>query len=1024
MKTLACFCIIILLVLSTCTKPEDNGFNFGQVAGNQEVADYLQSFKGRGALADSSLPTPPEVALREFHLAEDLEMDLVLAEPLVNQPLELTFDHKGRLWVVQYNQYPYPKDLKVTGIDNHLRIAFDKIPEPPPEGSKGADKIVFYEDTNGDGVYDKSTEAISGLNIATGVALGRDQIWVLNPPYLLAYPDSTDDGLPDGPPKVHLRGFGLEDTHAVANSLRWGPDGWLYGATGSTVTSNISSSATKNLRFEGQGIWRYHPETEIFELFAEGGGNTFHVEIDDKGRIYSGDNGAETRGQYYKQGAFYSKNWGKHGPLTNPHAFGYLKNMALEGEALRFTHAWVKYEADLLPDAYHGRLIAINPLLNYLQLSDLVPNGSTFSTVDLKKIVQTEDHWFRPVDIKVGPDGAVYIADWYDSRLSHIDPVDNWHKSSGRIYRIRRKQYQGIPSFDLSTSSIQELIGMLSHHNKWYRQQAIRQFGDRKDPMAVEPLTNLLVRETGQLALESLWAINISGFLDDDVARKGLLHQDPYVRMWTIRLLGDENSISPHGYEIFYQAVSKENHAEVISQIACSAKRLPVYQALPVIKELIKKPQLTDDLDNPLLIWWALESQVSEFGDQVIDLLRDPAIWNYQVIQTVILERLSQKLIMEGTDKSYLQCIELLSMAADQQQVAPVLTGVQEGLRGKGISELPDNLAQKLTPYLEQYSQAPLSIRIQQNDEMAIASAMEMIADDQQEVAARLAYIKLFGDLRIDRSVPLMLELAKNQQSRISVRQACLMSLANFQDPKIGDEIAEAYPDKLRSDPSLRLAALNLLASRDHWAAPLMRLIKEDKRVDPKDLSVQVVRQLQLLENDQLDVAIDNIWPEFATASSKEKQQTISRILEVVVSGTADLRSGKQQYQRLCGSCHILFEEGGVIGPELTGYDRENLNYLAINIVDPNLEIREGFVNYKITTADQRTLTGTIAHRSSEVVKLRSFNGDEVTIPMSQITQMEAQPVSIMPERLVDHLDDQQLRDLFGYIMMNYGEIN
>ena len=161
-----------------------------------------------------------------------------------------------------------------------------------------------------------------------------------------------------------MEGFGLEDTHAVANSLRWGPDGWLYGATGSTVTSTISSSVTKNVHFEGQSIWRYHPETEIFELFAEGGGNTFHVEIDAKGRLYSGDNGASTRGQYYKQGAYYIKNWGKHGALTNPYAFGYLENMSLEGDKMRFTHAWIKYEGAALPSRYQNKMLAINPLLN------------------------------------------------------------------------------------------------------------------------------------------------------------------------------------------------------------------------------------------------------------------------------------------------------------------------------------------------------------------------------------------------------------------------------------------------------------------------------------------------------------------------------------------------------------------------------------------------------------------------------------------------------------------------------------
>src|SRR5690606_30887237 len=128
--------------------------------------------------------------------------------------------------------------------------------------------------------------------------------------------------VPDGDPEVRLRGFGLEDTHAVANSLAWGPDGWIYGAMGSTTTAKVSSGTTKDVRFEGQCIWRYHPEDDVFEVFAEGGGNTFSLEFDRVGRLFSGTNHGNTRGMFYPQGSYGEKNFGKHGPLTNPYAFG------------------------------------------------------------------------------------------------------------------------------------------------------------------------------------------------------------------------------------------------------------------------------------------------------------------------------------------------------------------------------------------------------------------------------------------------------------------------------------------------------------------------------------------------------------------------------------------------------------------------------------------------------------------------------------------------------------------------------
>ena len=207
--------------------------NLNLLAATSNIAEFMEQFEGRGQQSDQSSLPNIEASLAQFQTASDLQIDLVLAEPLVNQPVEINFDHRGRLWVVQYGQYPYPKDLKVTSIDHHIRMTFDKKPEPPPMGAKGADKITVYEDTDGDGTLDTAIDAITGLNIATSVCWGRGQIWVLNPPYLLAYPDPDGDGLPDGDPIVHIDGFGLEDTHAVANSLRWGPDGWLYGAQGS-----------------------------------------------------------------------------------------------------------------------------------------------------------------------------------------------------------------------------------------------------------------------------------------------------------------------------------------------------------------------------------------------------------------------------------------------------------------------------------------------------------------------------------------------------------------------------------------------------------------------------------------------------------------------------------------------------------------------------------------------------------------------------------------------------------------------
>jgi len=349
-----------------------------------EIEKFVETFKpgGEGVEgAGGSRAPSPEESLRLFTVSDGLQMEVVASEPTIRQPLNLHFDERGRLWVVQYIQYPFPAGLKVVKYDKYLRAVFDKVPLPPPHHVRGADKITILEDSDGDGRFESHKDFLTGLNIATSVAVGRGGVFVLNPPYLLFYPDRNKDDVPDGDPEVCLSGFGLEDTHAVANSLHWGPDGWLYGVQGSTTTSNVQEK-----QFLGQAVWRYHPATKAFELFAEGGGNPWTLDFDSKGRIFVGTNIGAARGLHFVQGGYYIKNWPKHGPLTNPYAFGFFQHMAHSGYQPRFSQTLVIYEGGALPH-YDGQMIAGMALTNRMQASHLVRDTASFGTEDTDAVV-------------------------------------------------------------------------------------------------------------------------------------------------------------------------------------------------------------------------------------------------------------------------------------------------------------------------------------------------------------------------------------------------------------------------------------------------------------------------------------------------------------------------------------------------------------------------------------------------------------------------------------------------------------
>jgi putative membrane-bound dehydrogenase-like protein len=585
----------------------------------------------------------PDEALREFKTSGGLTMELVASEPVIRQPIDLHFDDRGRLWVVQYLQYPFPAGLAVTSYDQYLRARYTGVPPAPPNHVRGADKITVLEDTDGDGVFDAHEDVITGLNITTSVLTGRGGVWVMNPPYLLFYPDRTGDGLPDGDPEVRLQGFGLEDTHSLANSLTWGPDGWLYGVHGSTSTANV-----RGITFLGQAVWRYHPERDTFELFAEGGGNPWTLSFDSKGRAFSGDNGGNSRGFHWVPGGRYEKNWPKHGPFTRPHAYGHISNMDHEGYAARFAMTSVVYEDGRL-SGYEGQLISGMALTSRMQATRFVADGSTFRTVDTDAIVTTADRSFRPVDTVVGPDGAVYIADWCDIRMDHTDPRDTWDKSCGRIWRLRASGSRPIAPFNLAPRSSQELVELLGDKRKWYREQARRLLGERRDQSLVARLRRVAREERGQLALEALWTANLISGMDAEWARGLLAHPDAPVRLWTVRLFNPGGSNVQLLHDTLIVLARNEPDAEVRSELAYATARLEPAAALAVLQELIRREDVPDK-HVPLRIWWALEERITRDADGVLSWLEKAGLWQAPLFTEQLASRIARRLAADRGD--------------------------------------------------------------------------------------------------------------------------------------------------------------------------------------------------------------------------------------------------------------------------------------------------------------------------------------------------------------------------------------
>lgn len=977
-------------------------------------------------------PLSPEASAKSFHTFDDLLFEQVLSEPTVAQPVFLTFDERGRMWVVEYRQYPNPAGLKMVSRDNFWRAVYDKTPPPPPHHFRGADRVTIHESTHGDGRFDKHSTFVDGLNIATSVAPGRGGAFVLNPPYLLFYPDHNHDDVPDGDPQVLLSGFGLEDTHSVANSLRWGPDGWLYGCQGSTVTGNIlvygpdgkvleepaageigrsggGRRPMKPVYSQGQNIWRYHPEQRRYEVFSEGGGNAFGLEIDSAGRIFSGHNGGNTRGFHYQQGAYLQKGFEKHGPLSNPYAFGYFPAMP-HNDADRFTHNFVLYDSGALGAQCQGRLLGVEPLQGRIVMSEVTREGSSFRTRDLGYPVTSDDRWFRPVDIKLGPDGAVYVCDWYDAQVNHYRNHEGQiDASNGRVYRLRSRSLALEPVPDLSKAGSRELVGFLSNTNREIRQTAQRLLADRKDAAAGPALRRLFETATDpQLALEALWAVHQAEGFDEGLVGAGLRHPNPLVRAWTVRMIGDGPGVAPATIRQLAYLAAAEPDIEVRAQLASTAKRLPPPGNLAIVKPLLMRDSDAVDARQPLLLWWAIEACCGADPEAVIGLFADKELWHAPLVRSEILARLMRRFASTGRREDLLVCARLFALASDSEAAAQLTRGFEEASRGRPLVGLPEELLLSM----EKAGGESTLIGVRRGRPEAVAKALAVVADPKAPAPQRRQLIAAFGESRQDAAPPVLLSVAQQAQEG-ELRKAALGALGLYTDPGIAESVLKqfsSYPADVAE------AALQLLTSRTAFTLALLRGV-DDGRVAKERIGAEAIHRIKAAASSGEARAIaERLWPVTRRPSTAEMEGEITRLSQVVNAGPGSPYGGKKLFMERCGVCHRLFGQGAEVGPDLTVYKREDLGGLLLNIVNPSAEIREGYEAFNVETRDGRSLTGFIADKDPEVIVLRTPDGRSIPLPRSEIERLEPAGMSLMPEGLLSGIGDQRVRDLFAYL--------
>ena len=962
----------------------------------------------------------PEEAVRRMTLPEGFTAQLVAAEPLVRQPVAMNFDDRGRLWVIQYLQYPNPAGLTRKSVDRYSRTEYDRVPEPPPRGPRGADRVTILEDTDGDGRADQAKDFVDGLNLATGLALGRDGVYVAQAPYLLFYPDRNRDDVPDGEPEVLLAGFGMQDAHALVNSLTWGPDGWLYGAQGSTVTANI-----RGIAFQ-QGVWRYHPVTREFELFAEGGGNTWGLDFDRHGQLIVGTNYGGFACLHQVQGGYYWKSFEKHGELQNKYAFGYLDHVPYHDfRGGHVTCGGIVYQGNTFGREYDGSYIAANLLSHAVHWHRLKAHRATFKTGFGGELLVANDDWFAPVDCALGPDGSVYVADWHDQRTAHPDPDAQWDRTNGRIYKIVATGTPKLSAFDLAKLSSDELMVLLTHPNGWQRAEARRLLIERDDER-VRPKLAALARDSDdeQLALAALWILGATRRLDDSPAIELLTRREPAIREWVVRFWGDSKRLTPDQLAAILKLTETERSAVVRSQLACTARRLPAEQALPLVAALAQRVAQAADAnavvpftpteDDPrderfhLLLWWALEAHASEY-DKVLATFEATDLW-----PPFLIEWLARRWSAAATDPDWQALARLWQLSAQRKQLETAIRGSIQGVKGHAFKTVPAPLRDELARHWEtDRSHALVELAARLGFPPARAWLLAKANEHPGRLSRHYDWIWVFAETAdAAQAVPVLLPLACGGVGETQLRPAVLAQLARFDNPAIADRVLAAYDQQ---DQFWKSTARGLLVSRASWAAKLLDAV--DAGSFPAEaISTDDVRRMAQHHDGTLDARLVARFGRFRDSTPEERLAVVRRLNNDLRAGAGDPARGRVLFKEHCGTCHRLFGEGNQIGPDLTSANRGDRQFLLTSLVDPSDQVRKEYLSHQAQLRDGRVLVGLVVEQSAEAITLVDAKNERTLIARGEIEAIEPAEKSLMPEGIVEKLSPDQLRDLFSYL--------
>jgi putative membrane-bound dehydrogenase-like protein len=975
----------------------------------------------------------PDETVAKFKVPAEFEVKLFAGEPDCVNPVAFSIDEKGRVWVLECFEYP----------------------SKTPKGKAPRDRIVILEDTDGDGKCDKRTVFCEGkdfpvpearkkaglgaFDLATGLEIGHGKAYVGAPPYLWEVEISKDDK--PGKFTPVLSGFGSEDTHETLNTFQWGPDGWLYGMQGVFTQSNVKSLDGPETRMNA-AVWRYHPKTQKFEIYAEGTSNPWGMDW------------RNTDGQFILAccviphlyhivpGGIYKR---QAGASYNPYSYGYINEISDHTfhKESGWAHAGlISLDVPHMPERFRNSVIFGSIHGCSLKQNILKPKGSSYVASRGDDFLTSGDKNFRPINLKWGPHGDIYLIDWHDQMPCHQAKADEWDYSRGRVYRIQLKDRKGGKPEDLGKWTPKELMNACYDPNDPYRMRIATRLLERltedefkqgvmsikHDPseLGASPLTRITAARGG-LEAYLPHPEDSKAFAAMAVVPNGLveLHRlIPDARIIDGAVIGELTKTAT------YQDV------RIRRELASAAIRLAdKHDVTELLHALMKNKDDANDPLIPHLVWIAYEKVLASGGrespvspekndkkNQGVDTPRSPKMEDELAflakeapdnifVRDQIVPKVMRRLVATGKPEHLALCLKFLTDVKDLNSRQKALDGLSIALAGqtvdapKGWAELQPELRKeaKLVPLVNK-----LAVSFRDPEAVKRALGIVKLSSDSGQVVEGLRQL---GQLKGEDSFKAIRSWVGNG-GPVEAQVEAARQLGNFNKPELAKELLGQW-SKLPAP--VRVELVNTFAGRQVWAIELMKAVQA-KTVERTELTDNTITKMDGFRDKALSELIEKAWGR-TRPTPAELNKLIDKTRDSLNTKTASFSSGKKVFEAQCSKCHKFEGVGHEVGPNIEGAGRD-IEYLLANVLDPNRVIGAPYFVRTANLLDGQAIQGILHEEDDQFITLKIENAVLKKIKKTDLDgPVKLAEKSIMPEGLSAGMSEQDFRDLVRYVM-------